>query len=80
MTENDEKMFQELDAIMEKYGIIDFFYCGISLEGLDYSSISVGDDGISNSNRARKRNLLGAIEIGKQQVIKAIDDGDEDDE
>ena len=52
---------KDVRAAFEKHGIVDFFYGGVQIDGVDRWGARYGMDGTSNSNRERKQRLVGVL-------------------
>lgn len=56
-----QDVHKDVRAAFEKHGIVDFFYGGVQLDGVDRWGARYGMEGSSNSNRERKQRLTGVL-------------------
>lgn len=52
---------KDLEALADKYGVVDFAMCGVTVDGQDVRDVRIGEDGMSMSNRHRRLFLSGQI-------------------
>lgn len=81
--EEGEKLRKELEMLMGKYGVVDYYYGGVDLIQQDIQGFCYGCDGRSNSNRTRKLYLMGLMtehlfDVNYQSEIQGSRKSDEE--
>ena len=68
--ENRTKAHRILEKAIEEAGIVDFFYTGVLIDGIDVTAVRVGrEESVEYSNLSRHQRLLGLIEQGKYDCM-----------
>lgn len=63
---------EELEALLEAHGVVDYFYCGIGIDGSRISGFICGSDKPDSSVTERMQDLVGMIEANKQELVFTI--------
>ena len=65
-----DRAHEILSRAFDEAGIVDGFYCGITITGADVSAFKVGrDNSVEYSNIERCQRLLGAVESCKYSLL-----------
>lgn len=63
---------EELEALLEAHGVIDYFYVGRRVDGERLAGFICGSDKPDVSVTERMQDLVGMIEANKQELIFGI--------
>jgi len=67
-----EHCYEELEALLEAHGVVDYFYVGRCVDGERISGFICGSDKPDTSITERMQDLVGMIEANKQELIFGI--------